>query len=86
MLDEDDSQSSFLASQDITPTTSFTPKTERASKSQGISVLKVSSAEISKASGQIFLGSSKQSFGGNGSISIDLHWMSHLMRGIQPAA
>ena len=32
MLSEDDSQSSFLASQEVTPTTSFTQTTERASK------------------------------------------------------
>jgi len=32
MLGEDDSQSSFLASQEVTPTTSFTQTTERASK------------------------------------------------------
>ena len=32
ILGEDDSQSSFLASQEVTPTTSFTQTTERASK------------------------------------------------------
>ena len=32
MLGEDDSQSSFLASQEVTPTPSFTQTTERASK------------------------------------------------------